>query len=1096
MYPTIGPSLPPSRDSTSAVFAKPCQGSKIHKEDRPLHVAVCNRNINLVSQLLYRSYTDLEAYDSHGETPLFIAAKNNQVDIAHLLIDHGADVNGKSVQSLGIYDKDGYTILQIASENGHYDTVYLLLEHGADLDHHVNDDDTTALWYAINNNHFRIAHLLLDRGATQLVRASENLTALYLLAAITAHYGTVTSAMEQDALELMSLLIEQYGADVHALTTGNHTAMHYAVMHGAWKSAKLLLKYGADLHNPPQLHRAAWHGYLNLMQLCLENGADINQMDHTGCNALHSASKSGIDRPEVLDLLLKYGSKPDICTRGEGLTALHICAKSGQVKSVELLLEHGASVAIYAPGTGTALHCALDRNRVPDPATSEIVRLLLLAGADPELCNDNQLSAKQLARMMGNADLLQTLGIQGLVSMSEAVDKWERQNNHEQQVIKMQAANILESMKTAKVSFESIYPLLVQYDNRIHASAYWLVTDHENIAHALFQQFQWSSDPHYLDAAIELQYIYVVTKEAHFISTGMLKLATFLQERYRITSSFVDLDQAMGYLCTTMICAHEGRHRYQAACLYANLCWIYKGPDASMRSFGIAHGLIAAIVPKTRPLDYTSVSDIRLMASSSVAAAVEAQYLNHALRWFESSRCIVWSYTMQRQMSFDEVRDIAPSLANQRDVIAAQFSKMGELILDRNFRHPAYMSSVTGYGRLVRDLDQLIVDVRNLSGLENFLAPKTEVELRHAAILGPIIIVNIANQHSDALILTQDHSSILDIPLPGIEPERLAQLSSIMVRNQRGNEGEVRLKGAQEQSEFDMAKTLHTLWTSVVEPIFQRLGLIGSSLDAKAKLPRVTWCLSGPLAFLPLHAAGIYDAEHHSLHQAFRYAVHSYTPSLSVLVEALKEKRTKQVNQPTILAISQPATPDHDPLPATVTEVYAIKKICHERLKWLNDSEATIASVLPLIDQHLWIHFACHAIQDSAEPTQSGFMLHDGLLTLRNLMHDRKIGGRKDLAVLSACQTGAGDTRMPEEAVHLAAGMLMTGFQSVIATMWSIKDSDAPIVMKVFYSYLLNNAKGDTAQSAYALHHAVEELRNQVGVKSFSRWVPFMHMGI
>jgi CHAT domain-containing protein len=40
------------------------------------------------------------------------------------------------------------------------------------------------------------------------------------------------------------------------------------------------------------------------------------------------------------------------------------------------------------------------------------------------------------------------------------------------------------------------------------------------------------------------------------------------------------------------------------------------------------------------------------------------------------------------------------------------------------------------------------------------------------------------------------------------------------------------------------------------------------------------------------------------------------------------------------------------------------------------------------------------------------------------------------LAYLSACQTATGDREQPDQAMHLAAAMLYSGFKSVVATMW------------------------------------------------------------
>ncbi|KAG8796567.1 hypothetical protein FRC12_019074 [Ceratobasidium sp. 428] len=100
------------------------------------------------------------------------------------------------------------------------------------------------------------------------------------------------------------------------------------------------------------------------------------------------------------------------------------------------------------------------------------------------------------------------------------------------------------------------------------------------------------------------------------------------------------------------------------------------------------------------------------------------------------------------------------------------------------------------------------------------------------------------------------------------------------------------------------------------------------------------------------------------------------------------------------------------------------------------------------------------------------------------------------LAFLSACQTATGDMVLSDEAIHLAAGMLMAGYRTVIATMWPIGDQDASIVAEKFYEYMLKDGIPDSKKAARALHHAVGVLREQVGVAAYRRWAPFIHMGI
>jgi CHAT domain-containing protein len=89
------------------------------------------------------------------------------------------------------------------------------------------------------------------------------------------------------------------------------------------------------------------------------------------------------------------------------------------------------------------------------------------------------------------------------------------------------------------------------------------------------------------------------------------------------------------------------------------------------------------------------------------------------------------------------------------------------------------------------------------------------------------------------------------------------------------------------------------------------------------------------------------------------------------------------------------------------------------------------------METHSWIHFACHAVQES-KPTKSAFCLHDKHLELSTII--TKSFPYADFAFLSACQTATGDENLSEEAVHLAAGLMLAGYRGVIATMWSIKD--------------------------------------------------------
>jgi hypothetical protein len=122
----------------------------------------------------------------------------------------------------------------------------------------------------------------------------------------------------------------------------------------------------------------------------------------------------------------------------------------------------------------------------------------------------------------------------------------------------------------------------------------------------------------------------------------------------------------------------------------------------------------------------------------------------------------------------------------------------------------------------------------------------------------------------------------------------------------------------------------------------------------------------------------------------------------------------------------------------------------------------------------------------------SAFISDDKRLSLSTLMSKSTDGA--ELAFLSACHTATGDEN--REAVHLAAAMLVTGFKSVVGTMWSVHDHDAPM-LPTRYARLVVGGKfsyGKDAvggcrgsEMAYALHEAISQLREQpeVGEKGF-----------
>jgi CHAT domain-containing protein len=278
------------------------------------------------------------------------------------------------------------------------------------------------------------------------------------------------------------------------------------------------------------------------------------------------------------------------------------------------------------------------------------------------------------------------------------------------------------------------------------------------------------------------------------------------------------------------------------------------------------------------------------------------------------------------------------------------------------------------------------------------------------------------------------------------------------------------------------------LWNIVIDK--------STKVSELADPPRVWWCPTGPLSFLPIHAAGLYNQLQDSV-DVSSFVCSSYTPSLTALLNGLVAQNTSHTYKG-ILAISQRNAPRKSVLHNAEIEVEQVLKHAQnhggQAALHLTGPAASVEQVLSNIEKFSWIHFACHAEQATGTPTDSAFCLHNGQLKLSKIISMSNKDA--EFAFLSACQTATGDKKLSNEAVHLAAGMQFAGYRSVIATMWSIRDNDAPIVADRVYSHIFRGAEPNSTEAAHALHHAVKELRKQVGDLEFMSWVPFIHIGI
>jgi CHAT domain-containing protein len=169
--------------------------------------------------------------------------------------------------------------------------------------------------------------------------------------------------------------------------------------------------------------------------------------------------------------------------------------------------------------------------------------------------------------------------------------------------------------------------------------------------------------------------------------------------------------------------------------------------------------------------------------------------------------------------------------------------------------------------------------------------------------------------------------------------------------------------------------------------------------------------------------------------------VSSYTPTINLLLRA--QRATKSLRRDEIslalVAEKRAAQRNLEVIPGVdkeIEEVAAVAKLCSVEVLYQWVGSTTIEDTSRVMEAASIIHLACHGIQDIGDATQSGFCLGDGRLTIAKLM-ELKLDNAF-LAFLSACETAKGDKEQPDQAMHLAAAMLFSGFKSVVATMWYV----------------------------------------------------------
>lgn len=225
-----------------------------------LFCAVEAKSTEIINLLLSYPYAPIQLINTATKsTPLIRACRHGCLEIAQILLSHGANPN--------IFDVHSHSALMIAILNHQYQLFKLLLEHGA----HVNSNTP----YGFNPLRW-VCSKGLNNWALDLLQygANPNL------------YNVDNESALSNAIKVRSLLTVQNLIHYHSLIDipdrNGKTPLMHAIKSMDFSITEYLLRHGADVnhqdryHNTPLFIAATLHD-LELVTLLIQYGADTEK---------------------------------------------------------------------------------------------------------------------------------------------------------------------------------------------------------------------------------------------------------------------------------------------------------------------------------------------------------------------------------------------------------------------------------------------------------------------------------------------------------------------------------------------------------------------------------------------------------------------------------------------------------------------------------------------------------------------------------------------------------------------------------------------------------------------------------------------------